>query len=208
MASTNIEQRKEIALSGHDWTQRNSDIFTESDIASSRPASEYDSDCWRGEGSCNMHSMSTISFNLFLENLNFLKRNFFCMFWKNFFCNLFFDFFVCLSWTQSFVHFAMRAQVWTWRPVSISSRTRAKVLNFTTYYHTPEKTNNNNNREKQWAISLELDRLKCLINNGRRKPLSAKVNGLKLLSLRQTLNGRDRLPHHIAEKDRSKTFNL
>lgn len=48
LASTSIEQRKEIALSGHDWTQRNSDIFNDSE-ANSRPTSEYDSDCWRGK---------------------------------------------------------------------------------------------------------------------------------------------------------------
>jgi len=49
-STTTNEQRKEIALSGHDWTQRNSDIFNDSE-ANSRPTSEYDSDYWRGKSS-------------------------------------------------------------------------------------------------------------------------------------------------------------
>ena len=71
LAATNtFEHRKEFALSGHDWTQRNSDIFNDYETGS-RPTSEYDSsDCWRGKGKFeNQLSRDLIYFFVNLDKL-------------------------------------------------------------------------------------------------------------------------------------------
>ena len=79
LASVNIEQRKEIALSGHDWTRRTSDIFTDPDLPNSRPTSEYDSDCWRSPGKLKGTYYPYFIYSRFIH----VWKKYFCKKWIN-----------------------------------------------------------------------------------------------------------------------------